>query len=111
MSLDKKIDQIRKKPEHVRKRYVLASVIFCMIFVLMIWYFSIKTNFSNTGNEQIQVFDELQEQFNETGEPLQEMPSIEDFVTEEDPFTAENTPEIQPPQTETFHNDPSQDQE
>ncbi len=91
MSLDKKLDEIRRKPEYIRKRYVWISVILCMIFVLIIWFFSLKTNFSNTNNENTQPFTDIQEQFNETEGVLPQMPSIEDFVTAEGQISPENT--------------------
>lgn len=95
MSLDKKLENIRQKPEHIRKRYVWASVILCMFFVLMIWFFSIKTNFSSTNEESTSSFTQIQEQFDESGEPLPQMPSIEDFVTtQEQNFPEESQEEI-----------------
>lgn len=62
-----------------------------MIFVLIIWFFSLKTNFSNTNNENTQPFTDIQEQFNETEGVLPQMPSIEDFVTAEGQISPENT--------------------
>ena len=95
MSLDKKLESIRQKPEHIRKRYVWASVILCMLFVLMIWFFSIKTNFSSTNEESSSSFTQIQEQFDESGESLPQMPSIEDFVTtQEQNFPEESQEEI-----------------
>lgn len=44
MDLFEKIEEIRKKPEHIRLRYVWAMVAISMIFVLAIWFFSMAGN-------------------------------------------------------------------
>ena len=46
MDLNKKIDEIRSKPEHIRLRYVWGAVGICMFFILVFWIFSIKEIFS-----------------------------------------------------------------
>jgi hypothetical protein len=43
MNLNEKIEDIRRKPEHIRLRYVWFLVAFCMTFVLIIWIFSLKS--------------------------------------------------------------------
>ncbi len=45
MGLSQKIDEIRKKPEHIRMRYVFASVLIAMIFIFLIWVFSVRESF------------------------------------------------------------------
>lgn len=42
MSIGDKIEEIRKKPEHIRMRYVWFFVFLSMIFVIAIWLFSVK---------------------------------------------------------------------
>lgn len=37
-----KIEDIRKKPEHIRLYFVWVCVIVCMFFILMLWFFSKK---------------------------------------------------------------------
>lgn len=82
MGLERKLDEIRSKPEHIRMRYAWVGVVVCMVFVLMIWFFMIKTNFSNSSSDSIDTFSEIQDQFNESGGgELPAMPSIEDYVT------------------------------
>lgn len=44
MNIQKKIEEIKKKPEHIRIRYVWFLTAFCMFFILLIWEISIKTN-------------------------------------------------------------------
>lgn len=45
MNLTEKIEEIRKKPEEQRIRYVWFMVSISMVFVVFIWFFSFKSNF------------------------------------------------------------------
>ncbi|EKE15645.1 MAG: hypothetical protein ACD_11C00116G0032 [uncultured bacterium] len=42
MGIQNKLEEIRKKPTHIRERYVWVSVALCMTFVITIWFFSAK---------------------------------------------------------------------
>jgi ABC-type sugar transport system permease subunit len=44
MGLIEKIEEIRKKPDHIKLRYVWFFVAICMILVIAIWFFSLKTS-------------------------------------------------------------------
>lgn len=46
-NINKKIEEIREKPEHIRMRYVWGCVIVSMLFIFLIWIFSVKENFSS----------------------------------------------------------------
>jgi len=48
-SLNEKIENIRQKPEHIRMRYVWFWVAFSMIFIFLIWIFSVKENFRSVN--------------------------------------------------------------
>ena len=50
MSIHSKIEEIRKQPEHVRMRYVLLSVFVSMLFISVLWIFSITTSFKNSSD-------------------------------------------------------------
>jgi hypothetical protein len=43
MGIQNKIEEIRKKPEHIRLRYVWAMVAVSMFFIIIIWFFSLKS--------------------------------------------------------------------
>jgi hypothetical protein len=51
MDLNKKIEEIRNKPENIRLRYVWGSVGFCMLFVVIFWAFSIRENLKSINKE------------------------------------------------------------
>lgn len=50
MSIQSKIEEIRKQPEHVRMRYTLLSVFISMLFISVLWIFSITTSFKNSSD-------------------------------------------------------------
>lgn len=50
MSLQNKIEEIRKKPEHIRLRYVWAMVAISMFFIIIIWFFSLKASRTQTAS-------------------------------------------------------------
>ena len=51
MGIKEKIEEIRSKPEHIRMRYVWGSVAVSMIFIIIIWIFSILTMFNNSSSQ------------------------------------------------------------
>lgn len=46
-----KVEEIRKKPEHIRMRYVWFFVAVSMLFVIIIWIFSLVTSQQNTRTD------------------------------------------------------------
>jgi len=42
MGIQKKIEEIRQKPEHQRVRYVWAMVAVCMLLLVALWVFSLR---------------------------------------------------------------------
>jgi hypothetical protein len=66
-SIIKKIEEIKKKPEHIRKRYAVVCTAIAMFFVLIVWVVSIKVQNSASdkailNQEQLDVLDELGQQ-------------------------------------------------
>jgi predicted PurR-regulated permease PerM len=49
MGIQNKIEEIRKKPEHIRLRYVWAMVAISMFFIIIIWFFSLKASQTQTA--------------------------------------------------------------
>ena len=50
MDINKKIEEIRQKPEHERIRYVWGMVVICMFFVIILWIISLKDGFNNRSS-------------------------------------------------------------
>lgn len=51
MNFEKKIENIRSQPEHVRIRYVIGAVFVSMIFILIIWFAALKQSFYTIREE------------------------------------------------------------
>jgi len=51
MNLSEKIEEIKRKPEHVRLRYVWFFVSVSMVVVISIWILSIKADVGNVNSE------------------------------------------------------------
>jgi predicted PurR-regulated permease PerM len=49
MNIRGKIEEIRKQPEHIRLRYVWGAVAVSMIFIIIIWIFSMMTIFGGNS--------------------------------------------------------------
>jgi Tfp pilus assembly protein PilO len=86
MDINKKIEEIRRKPEHIRMRYVWVAVAITMLFVFIIWIFSLQETFKSSQPEESSVSD-LKEKFQSQ---KQEMPSLDDFMKQGDKLTEEN---------------------
>ncbi len=48
MTIESKIAEIRKKPEHVRMAYVVVFVTIAMTFVIILWVFSLRVRLAQT---------------------------------------------------------------
>ncbi len=81
MDINKKIEEIRQKPERERLKYVLFWVVGCMIFIVLIWLLSLSSSFTNRTqeNEEDQQVTELKQQVQEIKKST---PSIEQFKKE-----------------------------
>lgn len=49
MSLAERIEKIKREPEHIRLRYVWLCVFLSMVFIILLWIFSLQAN--NTTNK------------------------------------------------------------
>lgn len=61
------IEEVRKKPEHVRVRYVIGCVAASMVLVVGVWLLSVSESFKTVAGEA------------ETGEFSQVLPRPSDF--------------------------------
>ncbi len=46
-----KIEAIRREPEHIRMRYVMLSVLVSMVFVVILWVFSVYEGFRSATSQ------------------------------------------------------------
>lgn len=46
-----KIAEVREQPEHIRMRWALGSVLVCMVFIVGIWFLTLKQGFLGASTE------------------------------------------------------------
>lgn len=63
VNIEKKIEEIRQKPEHIRLRYVYSMVAVSMVIILFIWFISLKVNFTDFGSSVDSTVTSVKNQF------------------------------------------------
>lgn len=82
MNIHKKLEEIRRQPEHIRLRYVYGALAVSMFFILIIWLFSVKNMFQTTPLDSPEKpFSTLKDSFEESFQET-EMPSLEKLLQE-----------------------------
>jgi len=75
MDILEKIEEIRKKPEHIRRRYVWVMVLVCAFFIFLIWILSFKNSLymirENQDDSASQ--EEILKNLKESGKALNEI--------------------------------------
>lgn len=76
MSIQEKIEEIRKKPEHIRLRYVWGLTFFSLAIVILIWIISISAQKEAPKDETIlENQQQLMESFQDQKKSLQDTTS------------------------------------
>ncbi len=96
MNINRKIEEIRKKPEHVRMRYVWGGVAIAMFFIIIVWLFSLGETFKNSS-PQPEDEEFIQNQLKKAKE---NMPSLQELMKNSAQTPSEN--EISPQQNENI---------
>lgn len=84
MNINRKIEEIRRQPEHIRLRYVWGSVAISMLIIIALWIFSLASLFhgdnknSETGgsegiSELKQQLQEINNQAPSLTDPMQQL--------------------------------------
>lgn len=63
MGIIEKIEEIQKKPDYIKLRYVWFFVIICMFLIISIWFLSLRTDLKNSSaknNQTKQGVNEIQ---------------------------------------------------
>ena|SRR3989344_19007 len=79
----KKVEHVRAQPEHVRLRYVLVCLAVSMVFILGIWFLSLKESVMNASRDLPKPSDA--KLFPEG------TPSLKDLLESNAPLQVENT--------------------
>lgn len=80
MDLGRKIEEIRKKPEHIRIRYVWTFVAVSMLFIIIIWIFSLSESFKKIKPLEGQTFPDLKQNLEDLKAFDEINPSINDML-------------------------------
>jgi hypothetical protein len=88
MNIQDKIEEIRKKPENIRRRYVWGWTAFSMIFIIAIWFISLENQNSGQGGpilgpEQVSTLKELGDQKDAIKDNAQKMKQTFDQMKEQ----------------------------
>jgi uncharacterized protein YlxW (UPF0749 family) len=73
MGLQDKIEEIRRKPEHIRIRYVWMWVAISMVIVIAIWIISIVAQNGRSNDAESLSRQQLLEQFQDQKKSLQDV--------------------------------------
>jgi hypothetical protein len=75
MDINRKIEEIRQKPEHIRVRYFWFMLTVSLFFVIFLWIFSMKENLSSIDNNsgvQSEITNQIKEEFSRTKSSINE---------------------------------------
>jgi hypothetical protein len=78
MDLNKKIEEIRRKPEHIRLRYVWGSVAISMIFIVIIWIFSLNESAKNMHPLETKNLPDIKQSIDQMKSIQDAMPALND---------------------------------
>mgnify|MGYP006936277095 CR=1 FL=1 len=108
MNLIKKIEEVRRQPEHVRMRYVWTCVAISMMFVVFLWLFSIKIMFSQTKENAVSsgAVRDFSEQLNEFKESVSSLKDLQQPLGSEEGFGVSKEQGSVSDMNEDFQNTP-----
>jgi hypothetical protein len=107
MDINRKIEEIRQKPEHIRLRYIWGLVSISMLFVIIIWVLSIKESAKNLRSDNNVNLPDFSQSLEEIGSIKDSAPSIDALMKNTQNATnasneptpnqegVDNTPQIQ----------------
>ena len=84
--LEKQIVLIRKKPEHVRLRYMWGSLVISMLFIVCIWLLSVRINLlkARSDNSTSESINQIQNQITDIQQKAQDDTiSIDELLKEQ----------------------------
>lgn len=80
MNINRKIEEIRQKPEHIRLRYIWGLVAISMLFIVTIWVFSMKESAKKLHSEDTSNLPNISQDLEEIGSIKDSTPSINDIM-------------------------------
>jgi hypothetical protein len=80
MDISKKIEEIRRKPERIRLRYIWGLVAISMVFIVIIWLLSIRESAKNLHFSNDSNLPDISKSLEEIGSIKDSSPSINDIM-------------------------------
>jgi hypothetical protein len=80
MDINKKIEEIRQKPEHIRLRYVWGGVAISMFFIIIIWIFSLGESIKNISTTDTGNLPDIKQSLDEMQSLKDATPSIDEMT-------------------------------
>lgn len=74
MDINRKLEEIRRQPEHIRRRWVWGAVAVSMLMVFAIWIFSLQIAFKQNARKALKNTQSLSETLDKIKESA---PSLE----------------------------------
>ncbi len=87
MDINKKIEEIRQQPEHIRLRYIWGLVAISMLFIVTIWVFSLKESAKKLHSEDTSNLPDISQSLEEIGKIKDSTPSINDIMENDQNLT------------------------
>jgi hypothetical protein len=87
-SVWEKIEWVREQPEHIRMRYVTGCLAVSMVFIIGIWFLSLKESFQNVSRDIPNVAEKSKELL-----PSGEMPSLGNLLEQAKPLRVDKQDE------------------
>lgn len=80
MDINKKIEEIRQKPEYIRLRWVWGGVAVSMFFIIIIWVFSLNETLNKTKPAENSNLPDIKQSLEEIQSAKDSIPSISEMT-------------------------------
>jgi hypothetical protein len=83
MNIQTKIEKIRSQPEHIRMRYTVVSVFISMLFISVLWIFSVTASFRDQKEDMSPPVERPLNQMNQAAPATDSAaPSLNEWIKE-----------------------------
>ncbi|MFA5777250.1 MAG: hypothetical protein WC906_02320 [Parcubacteria group bacterium] len=91
MDINKKIEEIRQKPERIRLQYVWSLVSISMFFIIIIWIFSLGESIKKIPTTDTSALPDIKQNLDEMQSLKDTAPSIDEMAGDAQPSELQNS--------------------
>ena len=91
MDINKKIEEIRQKPEYIRLRYVWGGVAISMFFIVIIWVFSLNESANKIKPAETDNLPDIKQSLKEIQTTKDSTPSINEIIQKSQTSESQNS--------------------